>query len=133
MCRSVKSVGFGVVSKKRRRQNRCQNLSLTGRLLPVNTRAMTQNDINNSFDKLISFLKSRVSYCFEAKDPLKWMISTWSVKVNRSSIEKFGKPEDISKLPEATSRNSARSANLKRKRKHSEHVLYPRRQERRIA
>ena len=101
--------------------------------LPVDTRAMTQNDINNSFDKLISFLKSRVSYCFEAKDPLKWMISTWSVKVNRSSIEKFGKPEDISKLPEATSRNSARSANLKRKRKHSEHVLYPRRQERRIA
>jgi hypothetical protein len=48
-----------------------------------------------------------------------------------SSIEKFGRPEDISKLPEG--RNSAKSTNLKRKRKQSEHVLYPRRQERRKA
>ena len=87
---------------------------------------------SKSFLACISFLKDRVSYCFEdeRKEPLKWLISTWSVKIKRSSIEKFGNANDVLKLPAPTNRNASRASNLKRKRTQSQIVLYPTRQER---
>jgi hypothetical protein len=55
----------------------------------------------DSFERGIAFLKSRVEYVFNQRraKPMQWELSTWSKHVQRSSIEKNETKSDKAALP----------------------------------
>ena len=63
-----------------------------------------------SFKVGYEFLKTRVEYVFLSKrmKPDTWCISYWSVKVQNSSIMKYGTENDKSHLPSQTLFNKKR-------------------------
>ena len=74
--------------------------------------------ISLSFQTVQEYLKQRVSYVFnnERTNPDVWAISTWSKKVARSSILKFGTENDKANLPaERSHRNRPRQQRGRRK------------------
>ncbi len=101
--------------------------------LPPMHETITNQHINEVYDRCVGHLKSTVSYCFQKKKnpENEWTIATWSLRTSRSSIEKKGTESDKAKLPEANNRNKARNKGLQRKRKESENPLYLRRQRKR--
>ena len=66
-------------------------------------------DAQESFKIGYEYLKSRVEYIFNSArmKPDTWCVAYWSVKVQRSSIMKFGTVLDKARLPEANKRNKA--------------------------
>ena len=93
----------------------------------------TEEEIEECYRRCVAHLKTHVSYCFKAnKDPTtSWSLSTWAVRVARSSIEKNDTDADKEKLGEASNGNKARSSNQKRKRKEKPNPLYLHRQQKR--
>ena len=93
----------------------------------------TEEEIEDCYRRCVAHLKTHVSYCFKAnKDPTSsWNLSTWAVRVTRSSIEKNGTNADKEKLGAATNRNKARGSNQKRKRKEKANPRYLHRQQKR--
>jgi hypothetical protein len=79
----------------------------------------------DSFERGIAFLKSRVKYVFNKRraKPMQWELITWSTHVQRSSIEKNGTESDKAALPTGTIRYNKprKTGTFKRKRKPSEH------------
>jgi hypothetical protein len=79
----------------------------------------------DSFERGIAFLKSRVEYVFNKRraKPMQWELSTWSKHVQRSSIEKNGTESDKAALPTGMSRSNKprKTGTFKRKRKPSDH------------
>ncbi len=71
-----------------------------------------------TFNRAKAYLKETESYVFKNPQmkPECWKLSTWCKKIARSSILKFGTPEDIAKLPEETHRNKPRRQPAKRNR-----------------
>ena len=70
--------------------------------------------VRSSFDLATEYLKIRASYIWrKAKDDRvvnDYSIGTWSRYVQRSSIEKWGTPEDKALLPAPTAHNKAHKA-----------------------
>ena len=66
--------------------------------------------LRTSFDAAKGYLKTRVSYVFENErlHPERWGISTWSQKIERSSIVKDGTEQDKANLPPESNRNKSR-------------------------
>jgi hypothetical protein len=79
----------------------------------------------DSFERGIAFLKSRVKYVFNKRraKPKMRELSTWSKHVHRSSIEKNGTKSDKAALPTGTRRYNKprKTGTFKRKRKPSDH------------
>ena len=96
-------------------------LSKGDKVIPEYSSAALPNEeeIEDCYRRCVAHLKTHVSYCFKANgDPTSsWNLSTWAVRVARSSIEKNGTNADKEKLGAATNRNKARGSNQKRKRK----------------
>jgi len=94
----------------------------------------TEDEINGCFDRCVNYLKSSVSYCFaKNKDPINdWLLSTWSVRVTRSSIERYGHDSDKAKLGPPGNQNKSRLVGGKRKRIESCKPKYLHRQRERI-
>ena len=67
-------------------------------------------DAQESFKIGFEYLKNRVEYIFNSPrmKPDTWRVAYWSVKVQRSSIMKFGTDADKSRLPPASRRNKTR-------------------------
>ena len=67
-------------------------------------------DAQESFKIGYEYLKSRVEYIFTSPrmKPDTWRVAYWSVKVQRSSIMKFGSEDDKSRLPPENKRNKTR-------------------------
>jgi hypothetical protein len=70
--------------------------------------------VTASFDSAKTYLKTRVSYVFEKErsNPDMWEISTWSRKVQRSSILKDGTNADRANLPGDTSHRTSGKPNI---------------------
>ena len=68
-------------------------------------------DVHESFKIGYEYLKSRVEYIFNSArmKPDTWYVAYWSVKVQRSSIMKFGTVADKARLPETNKQNKARN------------------------
>lgn len=93
----------------------------------TSTSGMSNDQVAEVHTKCVSFLKTRVSYCWKKQrggDPLKWGLGTWSNRTSRSSIEKNGTSEDIAKLGPATNRNKSKPVNQKRNWPLIAHPLY---------
>ena len=71
---------------------------------------MTAEYLDSMFEKCYKYLKIQVSYIFERKriQPMAWLLGTWSLCVQRSSILKKGTQSDWDKLPPAKMLNRAR-------------------------
>ena len=69
-------------------------------------------DPQDSFKIGYNYLKSRIEYIFTSPrmKPDTWRVAYWSVKVQRSSIMKFGTEDDKSRLPPENKRNKTRQA-----------------------
>ena len=67
-------------------------------------------DPQESFKIGLEYLKSRVEYIFNSPrmKPDTWRVAYWSVKVQRSSIIKFGTEGDIAGLPPESKRTRTR-------------------------
>ena len=68
---------------------------------------------HESFKVGYDYLKSRVSYVFinPKSKPETWLVSYWSLKVQRSSIVKYGTEEDKLQLSTPTFCNKAKKQN----------------------
>jgi hypothetical protein len=66
--------------------------------------------LHTSFHAAREYLKTRVRYAFENENwhPERWGISTWSRKVQRSSILKHGTEQDKANLPPESNHNKSR-------------------------
>jgi hypothetical protein len=64
------------------------------------------NNLNDSFDHAMEFLKTRVQYVFQKikANPIKWELLTWSKHVRHSSAMKYGTESDKAVLPPETTR-----------------------------
>ena len=101
--------------------------------LPEDTVLMSSDAVEEVFTKSMTYLQRTVSYCFKAgKEPSKYTIATWSNRVSRSSIEKYGTAEDKAHLG-ASSRRNFQKPNQKRRREKSANPRYRKRQEERQA
>jgi hypothetical protein len=99
-------------------------------VLPSSTRSMSVEETQAAYAVCISFLRTRVSYCFglpNNNNAKTWMISTWANRITRSSIEKRVTTADKALLPAATNRNHG-TVTKTRKWVASKNPLYPRRQ-----
>lgn len=106
--------------------------------LPEKTKGMDEREVQRTYDVALLFLRDRFSYIFQQATDGQvsdYAIGTWSNKVKRCNVEKYGTAEDIRKLPPETGRNKkhakprtfvsprthvrkvARKADRKRKRK----------------
>ena len=96
----------------------------------------TEAEIDRYYELVKEVLKTKVSYYYQDGRSLKNMISSWSTKIQRSSILKSGTPSDIAQLPEATLRNKPRTTNdgrvLRRRGRLKESPKFPDRQEKRL-
>jgi hypothetical protein len=73
------------------------------------------NSLNDSFDRALEYLKTRVEYVFQKRkaNPIKWELSTWSDHLRCSSVMKYGTEPDKAALPaETTCFNQACSTGL---------------------
>lgn len=106
-----------------------------GTILPADTSKMTVDEVDEYYKECVALLKEQVSYCFAKKGtkPLGWTLSTWSNRIQRSSIEKLGTARDKSFLSEATTRNRPRGAKRQRRRKMVARPRYPNRQTKRAS
>ena len=95
-----------------------------GVVFPSNS-ALTEEQIDETYNHCIDYLKSRVSYCFAGnKNPVtEWALSTWANRLSRSTIENKGTASDKEKLPPLTNRNKPKG-NVKWVRKESNNPLY---------
>ena len=55
---------------------------------------LTATEINFKYEKCITYLREKVSYCFNSNDCLKWHTARWSKKVFPSSVHRFCTDED---------------------------------------
>ena len=92
---------------------------------------LSEEDLEGHYDACITFLKSRVSYCFAKGDPTSWRLSTWSNRVQRSTVEKKGTEADVRNLEEPTYRNRKLGEGRRRNRQLNPEARYGERQERR--
>ena len=78
---------------------------------PPKVEDMTEAYIRESFRLGTEYVRLRASYMFEKPEGLvsSYTVGTWSHKVQRSAILKYGNEEDIALLPEATRRNGNHS------------------------
>ena len=77
-----------------------KNLEDSGIMLPRagQSRAISQTELDRIYNEFVSFLKQRYSYCF-TKTPdciTVWSIGTWSFRMSRSQVVKFGSASDKS-------------------------------------
>ena len=81
----------------------------------TNTEALDASYINESYKMAKEHLKTRVSYIFANSkwQPDNWLIGTWSMRVQRSSITKDGTKEDIDKLGDKTKYNKKRKPKVR--------------------
>jgi hypothetical protein len=76
--------------------------------LPIDTRTMSETEIDTAYHTCLDFLKSRAGYCFvkPKTKPEAWSIATWGKRIRRSEIEKKGTAEDKAHLVARTKRNN---------------------------
>ena len=111
-----------------------KNVSYPG--LPPQTELMEEDEFVKFMDACTTLLKERISYCFQGGgEPIScWKVATWSTKVTRATIEKYGTESDKDYLAPATNANRPRpSAQGKRKSdaRMKDKPLYPRFQQQR--
>ena len=75
--------------------------------IPTNQREITEEFLESSYELGTDYLRSCASYIFKVPPAIvaDYTVGTWSKKVKRSFIKKFGTQEDIARLPPATARN----------------------------
>ena len=74
--------------------------------IPSNPQDVTDEFARSSYEKATEYLKKRVSYLWNnGANPDNNEISTWSRKIGRSEVEKYGNDQDKKELPEKTNRN----------------------------
>ena len=80
-----------------------------------NTEVLDANYYNESYKMAKQHLKTRVSYIFDNNkwQPDNWLIGTWSLRVQRSSIMKNGTEDDINKLGDETKYNKKRKPKVR--------------------
>ena len=106
---------------------------VTAQQLPSDTSGMTADQIDNYYGHCMDLLRGKVSYCFKKEDSTVWTTGTWSNRISRASVLKFGSEMDKSMLKAPTNRNRA-NGNVVRKRKRNvlANPKYTVRQERRL-
>ena len=50
---------------------------------------LTATKINLKYEECITYLREKVSYCFNSNDCLKWHTAMWSKKIFSSSVHRF--------------------------------------------
>ena len=102
--------------------------------LPKDTGTMTDNEFRKHADTCSNFLRERVSYCFiNGRDPLaSWTLATWSSKIQRCHIQKYGSDSDIAYLAPVTSRNKPHAPPKKQKIRTEINPLHPSMQQKRM-
>jgi len=96
---------------------------------------LSEEEIQNVFNKCVEFLKERVSYLWKRRgssNPTEFTLGTWSNRISRSWVMRNGSESDIALLGEGNARHQGREKGAKRKRDRVDHPKYPERQERRI-
>ena len=80
-----------------------------------NTEVLDANYYNESYKMAKQHLQTRVSYIFDNDkwQPDNWLIGTWSLRVQRSSIMKNGTEDDINKLGDGTKYNKKRKPKVR--------------------
>ena len=73
----------------------------------------TSERVEETFEIGLTFVLGEVSYIRKAKNYRSWTITTWSPKINYSSILKYGTVEDKGKLPPATRFNASHQGKRK--------------------
>jgi hypothetical protein len=88
----------------------CKMMETPGLEIPTNQREITEEFLESSYELATDYLRSCASYIFKVPPAIvaDYTVGTWSKKVKRSFIKKFGTQEDIARLPPATARNRSR-------------------------
>jgi len=95
---------------------------------------LSEQEIQNVFNRCLEFLKGRVSYLWKqggSSNPSEFTVGTWSNRTSRSWVMNHGTESDKALLGERNARHQEREKGARRKRGRVENPKYPERQQRR--
>ena len=76
---------------------------------------ITDDFIDESFDKAVKHLETLASFVFKNPRHKTWSLGTWSKNTSISVIQKYGTAEEIAKLPRGTRKQTQGTQTRKRK------------------
>ena len=94
----------------------CKMMETPGLEIPTHEREITEEFLESSYALATDYLRSCASYIFKVPPAIvaDYTVGTWSKKVKRSFIKKFGTQEDIARLPPVTARNRSHRSKMTR-------------------